>query len=128
MESLPQDGLSLSAFPSAKIKIDELFVKWLASNEGHQTVLALLQEVEAAEGLQVDRDGVPQGVVSGTDFSTINSLGNLKSSIGAAFSGPGNGLSFSSLSAGFISPFGQVGAAPNALGEAAPPRSPTGDH
>lgn len=125
MENLALDGLSLSAFPSAKIKIDELFVKWLASNEGYHMVSALLQEVETAEGLQVDREGIPLGVVADTDISKVNTLGNLKSSIGAAFSGPGNGLSFSSVSAGFNSPFGQVGAAPHALGEAAPPRSPT---
>ena len=99
-------------------------MKWLASNEGCQIVSALLHEVETTNGLQVDSEGVPLSVVSDTDVSKFNTVEGLKSNLGAAFSTPGNGLSFSSLSTGFTSPFGQVGAAPHGLGEAAPPRSP----
>ena len=40
------DQLQLSSFPSAKIKVDELFLRWLVSNEGSQTVSNLFQEIE----------------------------------------------------------------------------------
>ena len=47
------DQLQLSSFPSAKIKVDELFLRWLVSKEGSQTVSTLLKEVESKSNLHV---------------------------------------------------------------------------
>ena len=122
------DQLQLSSFPSAKIKVDELFLRWLVSNEGSQTVSNLFQEIEG-KYMNLGERGDDDGRETGEEYNIGGTLGNLKSSLGSSLQGLGGGLSFSSVSAGFNSPYGQVGAAPhspyNEASAAAPPRSPT---
>lgn len=123
------DQLQLSSFPSAKIKVDELFLRWLVSNEGSQTVSNLLQEIEGKHHLNSGARGDDDRTEKEEDYKVGGTLGNLKSSLGSSLNGLGGGLSFSSVSTGFNSPYGQVGAAPhspyNDATAAAPPRSPT---
>ena len=99
-------GMNLSSFPSAKIKVDELYLLWLSSNDGASAMMGSLEECRT-------------GIYSSAASSSSAGLGGSASNLGSA---PGAEISQTKTRAGYLSHLNV--ASKNQMGQE-PPRSPT---